>query len=67
MLIVKRNIGERIFIGDDIIVMLGDTGRGFAKIGIDAPENVKILREEIAPTDHPLKAMKGVERGSQIE
>ena len=47
MLILGRNIGERILIGDDITIdVLGISGRQ-VRIGIDAPKDVEILREEI--------------------
>tara|TARA_R110000868_G_scaffold411298_2_gene702910 strand:- start:741 stop:896 length:156 start_codon:yes stop_codon:yes gene_type:complete len=44
-------LGERIVIGEGetrvVIEFVGFDGRGRAKIGIEAAENVKILREEI--------------------
>ncbi|RJO58956.1 carbon storage regulator [Candidatus Parcubacteria bacterium] len=47
MLILTRKSGERIIIGDDIILtVLGIQGRQ-VRIGIDAPANVIIHREEI--------------------
>ena len=51
MLILSRKIDETIIIetpsGDTIEINLIDTTRGRAKIGIDAPEDYLILREEI--------------------
>ena len=49
MLVLTRNIGESIVIGDDIVITyLKDTVRpGQIHIGIEAPNNVKILREEL--------------------
>lgn len=47
MLILTRNIGESITIGDDIQVsVLGIRGRQ-VRIGIAAPNKVKVYREEI--------------------
>lgn len=54
MLIITRKIGERVFIGKDICVTyLGKAG-GRIRLGIDARDEDKILREEIAPENHPL-------------
>jgi len=47
MLILTRRIGESIIIDDDIVVkVLGDT-HGQIKIGIDAPLDVPVHREEV--------------------
>lgn len=47
MLIITRKLGERITIGDDIVVSLLDIKGGQVRIGIDAPKHVSIHREEI--------------------
>lgn len=48
MLILSRNPRQKIIIGDDIkIIYLGTDGRGRVRIGIEAPSDVKVLREEI--------------------
>lgn len=47
MLILTRRIGESIVIGDNIVVVvLGMTG-GQVKLGIEAPKDVSVHREEI--------------------
>ena len=47
MLILSRKIGESIMIGDDVEVkVLGVTGKQ-VKIGVAAPENVSVHRDEI--------------------
>lgn len=50
MMILSRRIGERIIIGtgeDEIIIELIDAADDYASIGIDAPRDVPIDREEI--------------------
>jgi carbon storage regulator len=47
MLILTRRIGEKLVIGDDVIVtVLGVKGNQI-RIGIDAPLDVQVHREEI--------------------
>jgi carbon storage regulator len=47
MLIVTRRIGERIMIGSDInVTILGVNGMQ-VRVGIDAPKNVPVHREEV--------------------
>lgn len=47
MLILTRKIGEKIIIGDDIVLSVVEVGKGVVKIGIEAPKNVVILRQEV--------------------
>jgi carbon storage regulator len=47
MLILTRKAGESIKIGDDIEVKLLSTTSNRARIGINAPDDVDIWREEI--------------------
>lgn len=51
MLVLRRKVGERILIGDDIVIKITYAHRGAAKIGIDAPEGTKVLREELRAHD----------------
>lgn len=51
MLVLTRRDDERIFIGKDIIITIIRTDRGKVRIGIEAPRDVCILREEVVPRD----------------
>lgn len=47
MLVLTRKVGEQLRIGDDIVItLLGVRGNQY-KIGIEAPKNVSVHREEI--------------------
>ncbi len=47
MLILSRRIGEVIMIGDDITVVLLGVKGNQAQLGIHAPKNIAVHREEI--------------------
>ena len=47
MLILTRKIGEGIILGDDIRIAVLEIRGKQIRIGIEAPQNVVVLREEI--------------------
>ncbi len=47
MLILSRRIGESLMIGDDIEVKVFDVSGNNVRLGIQAPDDVVILREEL--------------------
>lgn len=47
MLVLTRKLAEGIRIGDEILVKVIRTGKGSVKIGIDAPDHLRITREEM--------------------
>ena len=47
MLILTRRVGESLIIGDDVVVnILGIKGNQ-VRIGVDAPKDISVHREEI--------------------
>ena len=48
MLVLTREAGESVWIGDNICVTVVRLKGGQVKIGIEAPSDVEILRDELA-------------------
>ena len=77
MLVLTRKLTERIQIGEGVVVTVLEIGRRRVRLGIDAPQDVHVVRTELlkdnsaamairargAPTgpDNPLRAFKGRE------
>jgi carbon storage regulator len=51
MLVLSRKLGEKIYIGDNICITVVDIDRGKIRLGIEAPRNVPIFRQELLPLD----------------
>jgi carbon storage regulator len=47
MLVLTRRVGESIRVGDKIVVTLVQAAAGKVRIGIEAPPETVILREEL--------------------
>ena len=47
MLVLSRKVGQRILIGDKIAVTVVRIGHGGVRIGIDAPNDMEVVREEL--------------------
>jgi len=56
MLVLSRKLGEKIVIGDNIVITVVKIDRNQIRIGIEAPQDIPVYREEIAP-----------ERSSKVE
>lgn len=48
MLVLSRKVGERVLIGDNIAVTIVRIGQGGVRIGIEAPTDMLVVREELA-------------------
>lgn len=51
MLVLARKISERILIGNDIVLTVVRLSKDSVRIGIEAPADVIILREELKELD----------------
>lgn len=66
MLVLERQLFERIMIGDDIVVSVERVSGGKVRLGISAPQEVPVLREELYATLPPGKPPRGRrERGKR--
>lgn len=48
MLVLSRKVGQRILIGDKIAVTVVKVGHGGVRIGVEAPPELSVVREELA-------------------
>lgn len=48
VLVVSRKLGERILIGDKIAITVVKVAGGAVRIGVEAPAELAIMREELA-------------------
>ena len=47
MLILTRKLGESVIIGDDVKITVVEVSKQQIKLGVDAPKNITIHREEV--------------------
>jgi carbon storage regulator len=75
MLILTRKQDEKIKIGDDITVTIIELRSDQVKIGIEAPKEVKVFRQEVlraiqkenqaASAANNLEALRGIKLGKR--
>ncbi len=59
MLVLSRKVNEKFFVGPDVRITVVDIRGGKIRIGIEAPKDVEVLREELVD---PALAMTWAER-----
>ncbi|QTE29888.1 carbon storage regulator CsrA [Pengzhenrongella sicca] len=47
MLVLSRRVGERLMIGDDIVVTILEVRSDGVRLGIDAPRSIAVNRAEV--------------------
>jgi carbon storage regulator len=55
MLVLSRKLGQRFQVGPDVSVTIVKIDRNSVRIGIEAPGDVMIIREEIATEPEPAR------------
>ena len=56
MLVIRRKAGEAFHIGDSIEIEILEVGTNQVKIGIRAPREIAVLRNEVFLTEYQNKA-----------
>lgn len=56
MLVLSRKLGEKIYIGENICITVVDIDRGKIRLGIEAPRDVPIYRQELLPLNNQQQA-----------
>ena len=51
MLVLSRKVNEKVMIGNDVVITIVKIDRNQVRIGIEAPGNVPVYREEILPAN----------------
>lgn len=47
MLVLSRKLGQKVLIGNDIVVTVLDIERGKIRLGIEAPRSLAVMRPEL--------------------
>jgi len=58
MLILTRKQGESITIGDDIKITILDVKGKYVRVGVEAPRNLAVHRQEVSPFDKKSSAVQ---------
>ncbi len=68
MLVLTRKPGERVLIGDDIVVVVLDVHGDSIRLGFEAPRGVKIQREEVLQSvvAQNLAAARGIDEAAIV-
>lgn len=51
MLVLTRKVTEQIVIGGNITITINDISGGRVKVGVDAPQEIRVWRGELTPHD----------------
>ena len=47
MLVLSRKVGERVMVGDNVVITVVRIGPNAVRLGIEAPKDMNIVREEL--------------------
>jgi carbon storage regulator len=66
MLVLSRKPGERILIGDNVAVTIVRIGPNTVRLGIDAPRDMNIVREELCQRSDALSGLTAAHEPLQV-
>lgn len=61
MLVLSRKEAQRIRLGDSIVITIVKIGGDKVRIGIEAPDDVLVLRDELEAWDDSTRLAAGIE------
>jgi carbon storage regulator len=64
MLVLSRKLGQRVKVGPDVRVTIVKIDRNSVRIGIEAPNDVTVYREEIVAIECDEKSEESVNAGA---
>lgn len=68
MLVLSRKVGERILIGEDIAITVVRVAQGSVRLGVEAPENLNVVREEVVnPTPSSEEVVNSVPSTEEVK
>lgn len=59
MLVLSRKATQRILIGDNIAVTVVRVGNGAVRLGIEAPKEMKVIRDELEAAANAVEGEQG--------
>ena len=63
MLVLSRKQGQQIFVGSSVVVTIVRVSGDKVRIGIEAPDEMRVLRGELQPHDYLAVALSGASVG----
>lgn len=60
MLVLSRKIGERIWIGEEVVVTVVHIDHTRVRLGIEAPRSVPVWRSELIVEQEKKEAVQGI-------
>lgn len=67
MLVLSRHRHESIMIGDDVVITIVDIRGDKVRLGIEAPQNISVHRQEVYEAIHRAKADQSVDTADPQE
>jgi carbon storage regulator len=55
MLVLTRKLGQRIIVSDNIVITVVKIDKNQVRLGIEAPKEIPVMREEIDPHNNQQK------------
>lgn len=62
MLVLSRKVGERVNIGGNVVVVITRMAGNRVTIGIEAPDDVRIIRGELPPKGDTVSRLENEKR-----